>query len=337
MAGRQAKLKDGPLVPSLPRGHHERVREFITPKLWNDMLLIILLYALFGSSFPMSKTLLGFADPIFYTGIRMFIAGSVLLTYQYCYAHHHFKFNWKNVWYYLQVVIFGIYLTYILRFVGLATLTSAKTAFLFNFMPFFSAFYSYFFFKEKLSRQQWAGLTIGFLGFVPILLSSSSAEKQLGEFFFISWPEFAVLLAVACQSYSWIVMRHLVREKSYAPSMINGMTMLTGGIAALITAYFFEGPQEMADPGAFLSLLALVILISNIICHNLYGYLLTKYTATFLAFAGFMGPLFSAFYGWLFLSEKIGWSFYLSTIIVFAGLFMFYKHELEVTGIAKES
>ena len=80
--------------------------------------------------------------------------------------------------------------------------------------------------------------------------------------------------------------------------------MFIGGVMALITAYFTEGPQEMGDPGAFLSLLILVILISNIICHNLYAHLLRKYSATFLAFAGFLGPLFSAFYGWIFLGRE---------------------------------
>ena len=101
------------------------------------MFLIILLYALFGSSFPISKTLLGFADPIFLTGIRMFTAGSALLIYQYNFAHHKFSFDRKHIFLYLQIVIFGIYLTYILRFWGLASLTNAKTAFLFNVMPFF--------------------------------------------------------------------------------------------------------------------------------------------------------------------------------------------------------
>lgn len=301
------------------------------------MLLIILLYALFGSSFPLSKTILKIISPIFYTGIRMVVAGLLLLAYQFFYAHHHFKFRLSNIWLYAQVAFFGVYLTYILRFVGLSELSSAKTAFLFNFMPFFSAFYSYFFFKEKLTRQQWLGLLIGFIGFLPILISTSPVEKKLGEFLFISWYELAVLLAVACQSYSWIIMRKLVREKEYAPSMINGMTMTIGGLAAFITAFFWEGPQEVSSPVTLTGWLMLVILISNIICHNLYGYLLKKYTATFLAFAGFLGPLFSAFYGWLFLGEMITWHFYLSAILVFIGLFMFYKHELETIGINNPS
>ncbi len=300
------------------------------------MFLIILLYALFGSSFPISKTLLGYTDPIFLTGIRMFIAGSILLIYQYGFARHNFVFKWKHAWYYVQIIMFGVYLTYILRFWGLAYLASAKTAFLFNVAPFFAALYSYISFREKLTRQQWLGLLIGFIGLFPIIISTSGPEKRLGEFFFISWPEIAVLAAVACHNYSWIIMRKLVREKSYAPSMINGMTMFIGGIMALTTAYFVEGPQPMGDPGAFLSLLILVILISNIICHNLYAHLLRKYSATFLAFSGFLGPLFSAFYGWIFLHEVITWHYYLSAVIVFIGLYLFYQHELKLDGVSKK-
>ena len=45
--------------------------------------LIILMYALFASSFTMGKILVSYGPPIFLTGIRMFIAGSILLIYQY--------------------------------------------------------------------------------------------------------------------------------------------------------------------------------------------------------------------------------------------------------------
>jgi drug/metabolite transporter (DMT)-like permease len=74
--------------------------------------------------------------------------------------------------------------------------------------------------------------------------------------------------------------------------------------------------------------MAAIILISNIICHNIYGYLLKQYTATFIAFTGFLAPLFSALYGWAFLNERITWHFYASSFIVFIGLAIFYKEEL---------
>lgn len=292
------------------------------------MWSIILLYALFSSSFSMGKILLRYTSPIFLTGIRMFIAGLILLGYQYFYANKHFRFKKKHIWFYAQIVIFGIYITYILRFWALDYLTSSKTCFLYNMSPFLSSFYSYIFFHEKMTRKQWVGLCIGLLGLIPILLTTSPGEVSIGEISFLSLPEIAVLISVAMHSYSWIVMRKLVRDKSYSPMMVNGISMTAGGFLALITAFIFEGWFPVTNVKPFLGWLTLVILISNIICYNLYGYLLRKYTATFLSFAGFSAPLFAAFYGWIFLSEKVTWNFYISTVIVFIGLYLFYQDEL---------
>lgn len=259
----------------------------------------------------------------------MFIAGTLLLGYQYFYAHKYFRFKTKHIFLYAQIIIFGIYITYILRFWALKYLLSSKTCFLYNVSPFFSSLYSYFFFNEKMTKKQWSGLCIGFIGMIPILLTSSPSEALIGEISFLSWPELAVLISVAMHSYSWIVMRKLVKDKSYSPMMVNGISMTTGGLLALITSFFIEGLHPVSAIKPFVGWLALVIIISNIICYNLYGYLLKQYTATFLSFAGFISPLFAALYGWIFLSETITWHFYVSTVIVFVGLFLFYQDELE--------
>ncbi len=293
------------------------------------MTLIILMYALFASSFSMGKVLLSYCSPIFLTGSRMFVGGVILLAYQYFAPHEYFKFRKKHLWYYAQIVFFGIYINYILRFWALRDLSSSKTCFLYNLSPFMSSIYSYLFFSEKMTKKQWAGLLIGFIGLIPILLSSSTQEERLGEFFFLSWQEIAVLISVACHSYSWIVVRKLVRKKNYSPMMVNGLTMAAGGFLALITSFIVEGTSPVTDVVPFTGWLILVILISNIICYNIYGYLLKKYTATFLSFAGFLSPLFAAFYGWALLGETITWHFYLSAVIVFVGLLIFYKDELQ--------
>lgn len=293
------------------------------------MLLILLLYALFATSFPMSKILLTYVTPIFYTGIRMIIAGALLLAYEQFYVRQQFNFNKKDMWLLAQIIFFGIYITYILRFWGLSYLPSSKTAFLFNVAPFFSSFYSYLIFKEKPTLKQWSGLAIGFIGIIPILMTSSKSEQIMGEFSFISWPELAILGAVAAHSYSWIVMRQMVRNRNHSPSLINGLSMFIGGVFALITGVFTEGIQPIPSPGTFIGWLLLIILISNIICHNLYAHLLKSYTATFLSFAGFLGPLFTAFYGWLILQERITMNFVISAVIVFIGLYLFYGDELK--------
>jgi len=293
------------------------------------MSLIILLYALFASSFSMGKILLQYTTPIFLVGSRMFAGGLILLAYQYLSPKQNFYFKKKHIWLFVQIVLFGVYFNYILRFWALNSMSSTKTCFLYNLAPFMSYIYSYFFFKEKMTKGKFAGLAIGFIGLIPILLTTSSTEQILGEISFISLPEFAVIVSVALHAYSWVVMRKLVRDKNYSPTLVNGLTMTAGGLLALLTSFFTGGIFPVTNIVPFTGLLTMVILISNIICFNLYGSLLRKYSATFLSFAGFLGPLFAALYGWALLGETITWHFYASSILVFIGLFLFYREEIK--------
>ena len=172
---------------------------------------------------------------------------------------------------------------------------------------------------------------LGVVGIIPVLLTSSFPEQGIGEISFLSWPEIAVIISVATHTYSWIIMRKLVKEKSYSPMMINGLSMTFGGLLALITSFFVDGfaPIKEGYVLYFFGILSLIILLSNIICYNLYGWLLKRYTATFLSFSGFLSPLFTALYGWILLGEIVSWHFYVSCIVVFIGLYLFYQEELQ--------
>jgi drug/metabolite transporter (DMT)-like permease len=67
-----------------------------------------------------------------------------------------------------------------------------------------------------------------------------------------------------------------------------------------------------------------------LICYNLYGYLLRRFSATFMSFAGLTTPLFTALFGWIFLGEVASPAFYLSFSILSVGLLLFYQEELKV-------
>jgi len=128
--------------------------------------------------------------------------------------------------------------------------------------------------------------------------------------------------------YSWILIQKLVRNKKYQPAMVNGIAMSCGGLLSLGTSYALEGPVTIVNQQAFFTGLAATIFIGNIVCHNLYAGLLKKYSATFMSFTSFLSPLFAALYGWAFFQEIISWHFYVSAVIVFSGLYIFYQDEL---------
>lgn len=258
----------------------------------------------------------------------MLIAGPLLLMYHSFINKKSITFKWEHLSYFVQLTVVGMYFNYLIRFWALHDLPASKVSFLFNFSPFFSALYSYFIFKERMTPLQWLGLGIGFTGLIPIMLTTTLAEQKLGEFLLISWQELAVLTSVALHSYCWILIRKLVKDKEYTPMMVNGISMTCGGLMALLTSMYVDGPFPVTNIPGFLKWSVAIILISNIICHNLYAYLLRQYTATFLSFAGFLSPLFSALYGWSLLGETITWHFFASAILVFIGLYIFYRHEL---------
>lgn len=295
------------------------------------MFLVVILYALFASVFTIGKTGLEYTQPFFLVGSRMLMAGVLMLAYQYCFKRQEFFFKKKDFWQLFCLALFNIYLTNVLEFWGLEYLPSFKTCFIYSLSPFLSALLSYFVFAERMTQKKWIGLLIGFIGFIPILANHTLSEEQTGEFLFISWAELAVMGAAATGVYGWILLRKLVKEGGYSPFMANGLSMFLGGIMALGHSYAVEdwNPVPVAKMMPYVECTFLLIIISNLICYNLYGYLLKFYSATFISFAGFITPLFSAFYGWYYLGEIVTMPFYLSAVIVFSGLFIFYQEELK--------
>jgi drug/metabolite transporter (DMT)-like permease len=182
-----------------------------------------------------------------------------------------------------------------------------------------------------MNGRKWVGLTLGFIGFLPILMSQSSEEEGLHHLFFLSWAEISVMIAAACSVCGWVMLRQLVKEKGFSPLMANGGSMLMGGAMALLHSYFVEDwdPVPVSEAMPFIECSLWLIVISNFVCYNLYGNLLKRFTATFISFAGFTTPLFAALFGWYYLGEVVSMPFYISAIIVFAGLFIFNQEELK--------
>jgi drug/metabolite transporter (DMT)-like permease len=297
------------------------------------MFFVILLYALFAATFTIGKTGLEYSQPLFFVGSRMFLAGVLLLSYQYVFKREQFLLRKADLGRVLKLAVFAIYLTNILEFWGLKYLTSFKTCFIYSLSPFASALLAYWMLGDRITKKQWLGLFVGCIGFLPILINETSTEELTGHIWFLSWAEIAVIGAALASVYGWVLLKQLVNENGYSPFMANGLSMLIGGSIALVHSSFTESwnPIPVTELSPFIDCMLLLILISNCICYNLYGYLLKQYSATFVSFAGFITPLFTALFGWFYLGEVVTWPFYVSAVVVFAGLFLFNQDELKET------
>ena len=293
------------------------------------MIDIVVLQALFGTSIPISKILLSYCAPFFLAGSRLFLAGLVLLVYNQFYKKRAIVFDTHHLLLYFQIMFFGVYAKYMLRYWSLQYLTAIKMSFIFNVTPFVAAILSFFAFREKITFKQLLGMIVGCLGILPILLTTTTSEQLMGEMLFVSVPELVLLLAIIAHCYGMIIARKLIRESNQPVSLTNGIRMIGGGFLCLLTAIVIEGPFPVTQVVPFTTGIIVLIIISNIICHGWYLQLLKTYSVTFLSFTDFLSPLFTAFYGWLFLHEIVTWHYALSAVLVFVGLYIFYKDELK--------
>lgn len=302
------------------------------------MFLVFLLYFLFASTFTLAKAVIAYIQPIFFIGIRMTIGGLCLLGYLYFFNRSRWRLSREDWPLLLQIILFHIFIPYVGEFWSLQYVTAAKASLLFSLSPFITAFLAFVLLSERLRLRQWLGLLVGFLSSIPILLAQTKGELIASHVGFLSAPELALLLAVAASSYAWIVMKHLIMQRDYFPIMVNGIGMLGGGILAFILSIPAEGSPfihttsqalEMTSASQDLIMLAIytiaLIVIANVICYNLYAYLLRQYSATFLAFAGFTTPLFTAFFDWIWFGDVITGGFVLSTLGIIAGLYLFFR------------
>lgn len=293
------------------------------------MALVVLLYGLFASVFTVGKYGLDVSAPFFLVGSRMAIAGVLMLGYLYFFKRKEMKVEKSDLLQFFLLGIFNIFLTNVCEFWGLKYLTAAKTCFLYSLSPFVSALLAYWLLKEKMTGKKWLGLVIGFVGFVPILLSQTTQEELAGHFWVFSWAEVAVMTAAVSSVYGWIILSKLMK-RGYHPLLVNGISMLLGGSLTLIQSAIFEdwNPVPVTHFPTFFVVCIFLMVVSNFICYNLYGLLLKRFSATFISFAGFTTPLITALMGWMFLGEGVDYSFFLSSGIVFSGLTLFYYEEL---------
>ncbi len=293
------------------------------------MFLIITMYALFAATFILGREVVATVPPIFFIGIRMLLAGSLLFCFIY-YAHRkELKFKKSEIPWFLGIIFFHIYIAYVLEYISLQYLTGAQVSLLYNLSPFITGILSYCITQEKLTKNRILGLIIGFSACIPMLWETFLNQTLMP----LNYAEILLLISITSSCIGWIFMKKLTHTYNHSYLVVNTIAMLGGGTLALITSLYTEAwphYSSIIHNVSFLRSLCGLILIGNIICYNLYGYLLHRYSTTFLSFCGFFTPLFTALFGWLWLKETINISFIITIALITCGLYIFYKEDLKL-------
>src|SRR5690606_6453958 len=244
---------------------------------------------------------------------RMLFAGLLLLSYLWLTNRRKFKLPPEAIKGVILLALASIYLTNIFEIWGLSHMISSKACLLYSLSPFLAALVAFIVLKEKLNPRRWMGMFVGFFGIWPILYTQTGSELNSGQWAIFSLAELSVLGAVLCSVYGWILLKKVLDEHDLSPLTANGYSMTLGGILALIHSYFageYWIPVLFMEISSFIVNQLCMCLLSDIVCYNLYGFLLKRYSATFMSFAVLVTPLFASLFGWFFLNETVTWHFF---------------------------
>lgn len=293
------------------------------------LFLVLSLFALFASIFIFQKITLKYAEPFFSIGFRMFISGVILVLHTYLYEKKINKIKFEHIKFFVYLTLCNIYLNSIFEIWGLNNMPSSKVCLIYSLSPFVTSIIAFFVLNEILTIKKILGIAIGFIGLIPIIYTKNMTTLNYTNLAYISYSELSIILAVLFSVIGWILLKKII-ELGYSFILANGLSMLTGGILLFIHSYVFGEnwhffPVTKWDN--FITLTLITALISNIICYNLFGYLLNSFSTTFMTFAGLITPFFASFFGWFFLKETISVLFFISISIFLLGLIIFYKEE----------
>lgn len=167
---------------------------------------------------------------------------------------------------------------------------------------------------DRLTRNKLLGMGLGFSG-VTVLVgmdalagTSSSVVGQL-----------AVVAAASCYALSAILTRKLAAISALSYS---AATLLAGSACLVPLAVLLDRPWSLSPPPAALAALLFLGLVPTALAFLLRFQIVQQVGATFMSMVAYLVPLFAVFWGWLLLSQVPSTRAWLALVLISAGLYV---------------
>jgi drug/metabolite transporter (DMT)-like permease len=260
-----------------------------------DIILLLILSAIWGSSFIFMRYLAPLIGPIATADMRMFIAGVCLVVF---FAIIRFSPQWRKNWkHFLVIGLLNSAVPFVLYSVAALYLPASMEAIFNSLSPMFGAIFAALWLGETLTARKLIGLVMGIAG-VAVMSSLGSVTASVSTALAIA----ACLLAVP-------------------PRAIAGGSQLLGGIALM--PFLFLDPPPLAAISLPLVLLVLAFaVLCSAVAYLIYYRLIADVGPTKALTVTFLIPVFAMLWGAMFLGEGVTASIVAGAAIILVGTFL---------------
>lgn len=300
------------------------------------MILVIVLYAVFaGMTFINTSLMSSDPYPVLVGMFRALGSGMIMVMFMTLLGKQKLRTLKLSSHQWHLLISYGI-LIHTLGMCGFsygAMYASPITiCFLYASAPFLTAILLYLYSGTILSKAKLMGLFIGLIGLLPIIFKTSTSHMSLAVMDKAWLGNIIVLISMIFFCWGWILFNKLIHSCSHEVQLLNGIAMIIGGIVSAVLAIIIYGNKmfELPISDNFTQLIILFV-VSSLLTYSLYAYLLQHFSPTFISFAGFLEPAFALLYGMLWFGYSVQIADVISFIVLFFGLYIFYRQELGVS------
>jgi len=283
-----------------------------------DIFLLLLLGAIWGSSFFNIKIATYSYEPYTLALIRVILATATMLAVSFIYKVKIYAFskNWKI---YALVGICNITIPFSLIAIGTNKVDSYLAAMLMSTTPMTGSILAHFFTKdEKVTFLKSLGIILGFTGILLLFFDKLIINES--NYLFV----LVILLGSTFYSISGILI--LKKLKKSGNLNVTTSTMIWSVITLLPLSFMFENPLESTP--TLESTLALIYLgvVATGFAWWLRFRILAKNGIVFQTQVAYLIPIFGVIFGALILDEQITWKVLASLIIIISGIYIVKKY-----------
>ena len=170
--------------------------------------------------------------------------------------------------------------------------------------------------SERLSKVQWSGILIAFVGIVTTFIGRENLlEQGLSQ---VLWGDLLALLAGIMWALTTISLRLSKLNEAHPTQTL--FYQLLGGFVFLFPLAVLLGQAEIHWTYIAIGSLVFHTLIMSFMSLMLWFWLLRNYLASHLGVFSFLTPIFGLLFGVLLLNESIEPNFIFGTILVMVGV-----------------
>ena len=290
----------------------------------NNLILLIILAAIWGSSFFVIKICLSSFTPTSIASLRLIIASLFLIILYYSYNTHP-KLNLDLVIILSFIGVAGNLLPFYLISWAEQYIASSTAGLLMSVGPLITLLMSHVLtLDDKFTWIKFISIIIGFIGIIFIL--DISKFNFQNENYIVTVAKIFVIIAAFGYMISNIAAYN--KLKGLSPISITTFATLFGAIISLpFLIYDFINYEANINKISLISIIYLGVFPTAIAFHMRY-HIVKQSGPVFLSYVAYLIPVFALIWGFIFLSEKILFNSVIGIILVFIGLFVGQKKSM---------